>query len=90
MSPTALKKPLHYVCIFSVISVYPWKNASGWHVKAVVRLSAERVVLGCTGWRRFGALRESTCLLQPLNPKWEFPKIRGTLFWGPYNKDPTI
>ena len=22
--------------------------------------------------------------------KWEFPKIKGTLFWGPYNKDPTI
>ena len=21
---------------------------------------------------------------------WEFPKITGTLFWGPYNKDPTI
>ena len=21
---------------------------------------------------------------------WEFPKIRGTLFWGPYTKDPTI
>ena len=21
---------------------------------------------------------------------WEFPKIRGALFWGPYNKDPTI
>ena len=21
---------------------------------------------------------------------WEFPKIAGTLFWGPYNKDPTI
>ena len=21
---------------------------------------------------------------------WEFPKIRGTLFWGPHNKDPTI
>ena len=21
---------------------------------------------------------------------WEFPKSRGTLFWGPYNKDPTI
>ena len=20
----------------------------------------------------------------------ELPKIRGTLFWGPYNKDPTI
>ena len=23
-------------------------------------------------------------------PKWEFPKIRGALFGGPYNKDPTI
>ena len=21
---------------------------------------------------------------------WEFPKIGGTLFWRPYNKDPTI
>ena len=21
---------------------------------------------------------------------WEFPKIRGTLFWGPYNNEPTI
>ena len=21
---------------------------------------------------------------------WEFPKIGGTLFWGPDNKDPTI
>ena len=23
-------------------------------------------------------------------PIWEFPKIRGTLFGGPYNKEPTI
>ena len=23
-------------------------------------------------------------------PIWEFPKVRGTLFGGPYNKDPTI
>ena len=23
-------------------------------------------------------------------PIWEFPKIRGTLFWGPYNKDPIV
>ena len=22
--------------------------------------------------------------------KWEFPKIRGTLLWSSYNKDPTI
>ena len=21
---------------------------------------------------------------------WELPKIRGTLFWGPYTEDPTI
>ena len=21
---------------------------------------------------------------------WEFPKIRGTLFWGPFSQDPTI
>ena len=21
---------------------------------------------------------------------WDFPKIRGALFWGPYSKDPTI
>ena len=21
---------------------------------------------------------------------WEFPKTRGTLFWGPYNRGPTI
>ena len=25
-----------------------------------------------------------------LSTIWEFPKIRDTLFWGPYNKDPTI
>ena len=22
--------------------------------------------------------------------RWEFPKIRGTIFWGPYNKDPIL
>ena len=25
-----------------------------------------------------------------LQPVWEFPKILGTLFWGPNSKDPTI
>ena len=25
-----------------------------------------------------------------VEPVWEFPKIRGTLFGGPYNKDPSI
>ena len=23
-------------------------------------------------------------------PRWELPKVRGTLFGGPYDKDPTI
>ena len=52
-------------------------------------------------WQRFRLfilrLRASglrvSCLKHPnINTKriWEFPKIRGTLFWGPYNKDPTI
>ena len=26
--------------------------------------------------------------LRSTQHKWEFPKIRGTVFWGPYNKDP--
>ena len=30
------------------------------------------------------------CIPHGLLTKWEFPKIRGTLFWGPYNKDPTV
>ena len=34
--------------------------------------------------------RLEPCSLPFLKPKWEFPKIGGTLFWGPYNKDPTI
>ena len=25
-----------------------------------------------------------------LNLKWGVPKIKGTLVWDPYNKDPTI
>ena len=25
----------------------------------------------------------------PNLPIWDFPKIRGSLFWGPCNKDPT-
>ena len=29
-------------------------------------------------------------LSDPLTPMWEFPKIGGTLFGGPCNKDPTI
>ena len=26
----------------------------------------------------------------PLNKGLGFPEIRGTLFWGPYDKDPTM
>ena len=37
-------------------------------------------------------LRHSTTCVSVVfvGPIWEFPKILGTLFWGPYNKDPTI
>ena len=34
-----------------------------------------------------GPLEGSVTVLQCL--MWEFPKIRGTSFGGPYNKDPT-
>ena len=27
---------------------------------------------------------------EPVDPKRECPKVRGTLFWGPYSKAPTI
>ena len=30
------------------------------------------------------------CTLKAPTSEWEFPKIGGTLFWGPSNKDPTI
>ena len=36
---------------------------------------------------------ESTVQRKPEPPDslmWEFPKVGGTLFWGPYFKDPTI
>ena len=37
------------------------------------------------------ALMESLlALFGSLGSIWEFPKRRGTLFWGPYNRDPTI
>ena len=42
------------------------------------------------GWA-WGAkfrVRGSSCRLRGEIP--EFPKIRGTLIWGPYNKDPTF
>ena len=40
--------------------------------------------------RQYQALSPEPHNPKARNPKWEFPKIRGTLFGGPYNKDPTI
>ena len=46
--------------------------------------------------RQGGRSLGSTKPLKPQTPEilrmssWEVPKIRGTLFWGPYQKDPTI
>ena len=39
---------------------------------------------------RKATARHKKVILRVHVPKWEFPKMRGTLFWGPYNKDPTI
>ena len=33
---------------------------------------------------------EAGASCERMTAKWEFPKIRGTLIWGPDNKDPTI
>ena len=45
-----------------------------------------------SGVRRFvvGGLGVSGLAHPHPTAEWEFPKIRGTSFWGPYNKDPTI
>ena len=41
------------------------------------------------GWWRSVGLR-ADIWAEGLMSIWEFPKIRGTLIGGPYNKDPTI
>ena len=46
----------------------------------------------CSAWRytlwiAFASLWDFRPMVQVI--LWEFPIIRGTLFWGPYNKDPT-
>ena len=33
---------------------------------------------------------QSSIVMYCKAPIWEFPEIRGTLFRGPYNRDPTI
>ena len=48
----------------------------------------ELVQNGTKVWKRNLSLASLLGLLQ--NLIWEFPKIGGTLVWGPYNKDPTI
>ena len=35
-------------------------------------------------------IRYPSVCLHGIRDTWEFPKIRGTVFWGPYNKDPTM
>ena len=53
-----------------------------------------RIPAGLLNWKPKGSNHQALCqchsLLLVLVPDWEFPKIRGTLFWGPYNKHPTI
>ena len=51
--------------------------------------------MGSSNGRLGGSFRKLGYLRVPLKGNKtgtirEFPKIRGTLFWGPYHKDPTI
>ena len=48
----------------------------------------DQEVLLCLG--RYPALQLCSVIRHSLVWVWKFPKIRGTLFWGPDNKDPTI
>ena len=50
-------------------------------------LMAPHLDLFRSPWRRWP---EPRILERMASAMWEFPKIRDTLFWGPYNKDPTI
>ena len=38
---------------------------------------------------REGKSEGALCVFEGSGLNWGFPKIRGTLFWGPDNKDPT-
>ena len=49
--------------------------------------NCEHALARVVGFRWLSKRESSTMLYKSM---WEFPKIRGTLFWGPYNKDPTI
>ena len=67
-----------------------WQDGTACTISHIVTCRRRRVrklwklcsYLHCTDV--FGTRRGSTCSI------WEFPKIRGTLFWGPYIKNPTI
>ena len=67
-----------------VIRVYCW-------VSSVYGLgnTCGRGLLGKRSWWIRGTIQNTGANSLPA-PIWEFPKIRGTLLWGPYNKAPTI
>ena len=49
-----------------------------------------KVFLGTWGLGAGCRIASSGCVAPPSRKTWEFPIIRGTLFWAPYNKDPAI
>ena len=76
-----------YVCIYIYIHV----------VFKTVQRYREVVLLYGSGWCSTPPWLPSPLAWRPLHfdpgflfRNWEFPKIRRTLIWGPYNKDPTI
>ena len=58
-----------------------WQDSRGMDLEEFKALCAE--YKDCDGWMRL-LLEDVWIAIR------EFPKIGGTLFWGPYNKDPTI
>ena len=55
-----------------------------------VRSTSGQTQTGLTTRVRVQLLPFPLALLSNCILTWEFPKIRATLFWGPYDKDPTI
>ena len=91
-----LRSPLQFLGSYSVVGIGKFNLLFLWLLGGVrlVPLTcqptdhaqAEQV----TGLLGVACRCFSVHTVRNLYPSWEFPKMRGTLFWCPYDKDPTI
>ena len=80
------RNPYRSVCIY--IYLYRYTSLSGTPDKRVlITFSTPFLTASLTGLQCEGTREVPQALAIQ---RWEFPKIWGALFWGPYNKDPTI